>query len=33
MTMGLFFEMAWPDEISRRLRGEIDITQMEVAVG
>jgi predicted RNase H-like HicB family nuclease len=29
----LFFEMASPDEVSKRLHDEIYITRMEVAVG
>ena len=29
----LFFESASPDEISRRLHGEVYITQLEVVVG
>lgn len=32
-ALELFFECASPDEIETRLKGEIYITQMEVAVG
>lgn len=28
-----FFESASPDEVQRRLRGEVYVTQLEVAVG
>ena len=29
----LFFEAASPEEVDRRLRGEVYVTQIEVAVG
>ncbi|CAG1022993.1 hypothetical protein MTYM_02126 [Methylococcales bacterium] len=32
-ALELFFECASPDEISQRLRGEVYVTQVEVAVG
>jgi len=32
-ALELFFECASPEEIETRLKGEIYITQMEVAVG
>ena len=32
-ALTLFFETASPEEIDRRLRGEIYVTQVEVAVG
>ncbi|MCY3770301.1 MAG: type II toxin-antitoxin system HicB family antitoxin [Gammaproteobacteria bacterium] len=32
-ALTLFFEVAPPDEIDRRLHGEIYVTQVEVAVG
>jgi predicted RNase H-like HicB family nuclease len=32
-ALELFFETASPEEISRRLSGEIYVTQLEVAVG
>lgn len=32
-AVALFFETAPPSEIDRRLRGEVYVTQIEVAVG
>jgi predicted RNase H-like HicB family nuclease len=32
-ALELFFEVASPEEVQRRLHGEIFITQLEVAVG
>ena len=32
-ALTLFFETAPPDEVDRRLRGEVYVTQIEVAVG
>ncbi len=32
-ALGLFFETAPAEEIDRRLRGEVYVTQIEVAVG
>ena len=32
-ALGLFFETAPTEEIDRRLRGEVYVTQIEVAVG
>ena len=32
-AVGLFLETAAPDEIQRRLKGEVYVTQIEVAVG
>lgn len=32
-ALELFFETASPDEVNRRLRGEVYITQLEVATG
>ena len=32
-ALALFFEVAPADEVDRRLRGEVYVTQIEVAVG
>ncbi len=32
-ALELFFEAAPPEEVERRLRGEVYVTQVEVAVG
>ena len=32
-ALELFFESAPPDEVKQRLRGEVFVTQIEVAVG
>ena len=32
-ALGLFFECASPEEIARRLSGEVYVTQVEVAIG
>ena len=32
-ALELFFEAASPEEVSRRLSGEIYVTQLEIAVG
>ena len=32
-ALTLFFEVASPGEIGRRMRGEVHVTQVEVAVG
>ena len=32
-ALALFFETALPGEVDRRLRGEVYVTQIEVAVG
>ena len=32
-ALALFFEIAPPGEVNRRLRGEVYVTQIEVAVG